>query len=87
MIHKVDLPRRDLNIDYLKMDDNVFSYTKELAITVAKQVDEAILSELYTLYKGKADALVVIDEKEFEEFIMRYLPIYTREKNDVKNQR
>lgn len=92
MIERIKLPKNLLEkIDdfYTKQDEDNFMVTvqQQIATAYVKQIDEFIIKELFEIYKGKADELIIIDETEFEEFIRKYLPIYIKEKNNAKNQR
>lgn len=87
MIERIKLPKTLLEkIDdfYAKQDEDNFMLTvqQQIAIARVKQIDEFIIKELFEIYKGKADELIIIDETEFEEFIRKYLPIYIKEKRN-----
>ena len=88
MIERIKLPKNLLEkIDnfYTKQDEDDFMLTfqQQMAIARVKQIDDFIIKELFEIYKGKADEIIVIDETEFEEFIRKYLPIYIKEKNNA----
>lgn len=84
MIHRIDIP------DFMRVvrnEDYTLTIQKQIAIQTAKHVDQLLLDELYKLYKGKADAVIVINETEFEQFIKKYLPFYLKEIYPILNEK
>lgn len=76
MLHKINFPDNFEKID----NKDICSLHNTLAIHIAEQVNQAILNELYKIYKDKVNDLIVIDESEFEQFLRKYLPIYMKKK-------
>lgn len=64
----------------------IMKATQRLAMASAKKVDKKVLRFLYQHYKelGATD-IIVLNETEFKEFLLKYLPIYLKEKEEKEN--
>ena len=62
----------------------VASLERKIAFEEVEVVDEEILKQLFNIYKGSGVSdLYVIDKKEFKKFLIKYIPIYLKEKEDL----
>ena len=78
---KYDKPILPIHIQN-EIDSLMYSCEYNIATKITNKVDEAILETLYNEYLDSGyDELIILDKTEFEHFILKYLPIYLKERN------
>ena len=80
-IHRLDLKGATPKITFDK-ENGTFSLTENIAKLYVEHMDEIILETIYQAYKDtECDSIIVLDKSEFKKFLMKYMPIYLKERD------
>jgi hypothetical protein len=85
VVHRIDFNRdKPITMD-MDSKNTIFKMTNTIATQCVEQMDNEIFNMLYQAYKDtECDTLLILDKSEFKRFILKYLPIYIKERNEVE---
>lgn len=83
IIHRIDFNRdKPITMD-MDFENTIFKMTHNIATEIAEKVDEAYFDLLYKVYKDtECDTLIILDKTEFKRFLLKYLPMYMKDKEE-----
>lgn len=73
-------------VEYQPNGNYIMHYEEQIVACSVKEINDFIIKQLYKTYKDTPVSRVfVIDMKNFEMFLRRYLPIYLEEVRKCQN--
>lgn len=71
--------------EQLQQHNYIIKMQEQMAVARVNQINNFIIKQLYAAYKDTdISEVLIIDMPHFEDFLRRYLPVYLKEKEEVK---
>lgn len=82
IVHRINFERyKKIDMDYFETP--MFRIQQKIATEIVEKYDEFVLELIYQAYKNTdCDSVIVLDKSEFKYFLLKYLPIYLKERNN-----